>query len=59
MEQDDVLQRLTRIETKLDTYLVDHETRLRSVESKQYYLAGFAALGAYIVTKLPWTMHIG
>lgn len=61
MEQED-RDRLTRIETKLDAALAvdkDHEFRLRRVEAKQYYLAGFAAISAFIVTKIPWTMHIG
>jgi hypothetical protein len=61
MEQED-RDRLMRIQTKLDAALAvdkDHEGCLRAVEGKQWWLAGAAAAGMFIVTKLPWTMHIG
>jgi len=51
---DGALQRLTRIETKLDAVLEidrDHEHRLRSVENKQWWMSRAAAviglLGSY------------
>jgi len=53
------LQRLARIETKLDIYLKDHETRMRGMEARQWWLTGFGALAAFIATKIPWTMQIG
>lgn len=48
----EVVDRLARIETKLDAALKtkdDHETRLRSVERKQWlYAGGVAAVSAYL-----------
>lgn len=42
-------ERLVRIETKLDAHLKtaeDHETRLRSVERKQWGIAGLIAFAS-------------
>ena len=44
---EDVVQRLTRIETKLDAALEcdkDHEKRLRAVEHRQWWMSGAAAI---------------
>jgi hypothetical protein len=49
----DVRERLTRIETKLDTALAcneDHEMRLRSVEHKQWWLSGVAAIAGFLAS---------
>lgn len=53
--------RMTRVETKLDTVIAtlaaqhpDHETRIRSLEARVWWLAGFAAAPGVIalLTKL-------
>jgi len=50
---DGALQRLTRIETKLDAALEcseDHEHRLRSVENKQWWMSGAAAVIGFLAS---------
>ena len=48
----EIVERLARIETKLDSALsiqADHETRMRAVERKQWlHSGGVAALAAYL-----------
>jgi hypothetical protein len=55
----DIVDRLARIETKLDVVLErasDQEVRLRGVERKQWYHSGGIAAAAFVLTKLgvPW-----
>jgi hypothetical protein len=50
---DEVVQRLTRIETKLDAALEcdkDHEKRLRGLEHKQWWLSGVAAVAGFLAS---------
>lgn len=53
MEQEtEIVQRLTRIETKLDTHIVrvdDHEKRLRFLERYAFILVGVFALIILVV----------
>jgi hypothetical protein len=47
MEETSFVERLTRIETKIDVFLVahdDHETRLRRLERAVYIATGAAAM---------------
>jgi hypothetical protein len=51
----EVVERLARIETKLDTTLStgrDHEKRLRAVEKRQWYHTGGVAVIGFIAAKL-------
>jgi hypothetical protein len=59
--EDDVIDRLARMEAHLETstgQTADHETRLRSVEQRQWLLAGAAAvLGTvanHVAGLFPW-----
>lgn len=58
----DVIERLARIETKLDDALErgkDHEERVRSLEREQWLHRGGATVVAFIAAKLglPWFSH--
>ena len=49
----EVVERLARIETKLDAALAtdaDHEKRLRAVEKKQWWLSGVAAVVGFLAS---------
>jgi hypothetical protein len=53
--EDDVIDRLARIETHLENTISrskDHETRLRTLERRQWLLAGAAACLAPVLAKL-------
>jgi len=50
-EHVEVVQRLTRIETKLDAALeCNDEHRLRSVENKQWWMSGAAAVIGFLAS---------
>lgn len=62
MDRNEVIERLVRIETKLDKSLSvadDHETRVRSLEREQWLHRGGASVVAVLVAKLglPWFSH--
>ena len=53
--QADVIDRLARIESGVESHTLrtaDHETRLRSLEKRQWLLAGAAAALGPILTKM-------
>jgi hypothetical protein len=55
MEFESTDARLARIETKIDALLAsksDHETRIRAVEKRSYWVAGAAALLAVFAPQL-------
>jgi hypothetical protein len=57
---DEILQRLVRIETKLDGILRegrDHETRLRSVEKWRWLIVGGGAVVIFLVQFVPSLIH--
>ena len=53
----EVIERLSRIETKLDSALdvdKDHETRIRGVERNQWFFSGIAAvIGSFLGLHFP------
>lgn len=49
---DTIEERLVRIETKLDTYLLDHETRLRWIERESWLHRGGALAVSFVMFKL-------
>jgi len=54
----EVLERLGRIETHAEIasgHTADHETRLRVVEKRQWYVAGVAGVIAFVS---PWFSHL-
>ena len=46
---DDHGERLARIETKLDIFLHDHETRIRGLEKGQWFVGGGAVTISVLV----------
>lgn len=53
----EVLERLSRIETHAEVaanLTADHETRVRTVEKRQWYVAGVAGVIAFVS---PWLSH--
>ena len=61
MEHVEVVQRLTRIETKLDAALEcnqDHESRLRAVEHRQWWMSGVAAVIGFIASILGHSFRV-
>lgn len=54
----EVLERLGRIEVHAEgaaVHLADHETRIRIVEKRQWYVAGIAGVVAFAA---PWVAHL-
>lgn len=55
--EEDVIDRLARIETHV-LAVTDHETRIRTVEHRQYLLAGAAAfigtISNHVAGLFPW-----
>ena len=54
----EVLERLSRIETHAELaagHVADHESRLRVVEKRQWYVAGIAGVIAFVA---PWLSHL-
>lgn len=52
---EDIVSRLARIETKLDSHLTtqhDHEKRIRSLEKSSWKLAGVAAAVTFLFSAL-------
>ncbi len=61
-ETTEILQRVTRIETKLDSALAvdrDHERRVRNLEKRQWFLSGVGAVIGAVLTKIGFGGHIG
>jgi hypothetical protein len=58
MDNDDVVDRLARIETKLDTLMEDRD-RLTAVEKKQWFHTGGIAALVVVLNKIgiPLTWH--
>lgn len=54
----EVLQRLARIEAHAEganLHVADHETRVRVIEKRQWYVAGVAGVVAFVT---PWLTHL-
>jgi CRISPR/Cas system CSM-associated protein Csm2 small subunit len=48
-----IKEQLDDMERRYDVVIVDHDKRLKSVEKKTWYAAGFSAAVAFLAAKFP------
>jgi CRISPR/Cas system CSM-associated protein Csm2 small subunit len=48
-----IKKQLDDMERRYDVVIVDHDKRLKSVEKKTWYAAGFSAAVAFLAAKFP------